>query len=152
MFSLQSCFVFSFHLSIVIDTAVAAVVGVFTTVLKLVPKFRVNGGGIRENLALQNVQVSQLIVEVGQEILIVDPVLVVCMILNRRAFNPFPNKPWFLCVCSTSPLKTLQEKEKLLVTSSFCFSHSVFYPFGELFAIFIKFKIVVCKLFQVGRV
>ena len=43
------------------------------------------------------------------------------------------------------------EKEKLLVTSNFSFSHSVFYSFGEISAIFIKFKIVVCKLFQFGR-
>ena len=64
--------------------------------------------------------------------------------------NPFPNKPWFLRVCSTSLLKTLWEKEKLLITSNFSFSHSVFYPFGELPSIFIKFKIVVCKLFQFG--
>ena len=48
-------------------------------------------------------------------------------------FNPFPNKPWFLRVCSTSHLKTLWEKEKLLVMTNFSFSHSVFYPFGELF-------------------
>ena len=40
------------------------------------------------------------------------------------------------------------EKEKLLVTSNFSLFHSVFYLFGELSAIFIKFKIVVCKLFQ----
>ena len=33
-------------------------------------------------------------------------------------------------------------------TSNFAFSHSVFYPFEELSAIFIKFEIVVCKLFQ----
>ena len=66
--------------------------------------------------------------------------------------NPFPNKPWFLRVSSTSLLKTLREKEKLLVTSNFSFSHSVFYPFRELSAIFIKFKIVVCKLFQYGMV
>ena len=44
-------------------------------------------------------------------------------------FNPFPNKPWFLCVCSKSLLKTLWEKEKLLVMSTFSFSHIVFYPF-----------------------
>ena len=62
-------------------------------------------------------------------------------------FNPFPNKPWIICVCSISLLKTLLEKEKLLVTSNFSFSHSVFYPFGELSAIFIEFKIVVCKCF-----
>ena len=41
--------------------------------------------------------------------------------------NPFPNKPWFICVCSTSLLKTLWEKKKLLVTSNFFFSHCVFY-------------------------
>ena len=40
--------------------------------------------------------------------------------------NPFPNKPWFLRVCSTSLLKTLWKKEKLLVTSNFSFPHSVF--------------------------
>ena len=69
-----------------------------------------------------------------------------------NSFNPFPNKPWFLRVCRTSLLKTLWEKEKLLVTSNFSFSHSVSYSFGELSAIFIKSKIVVCKLFQFGRV
>ena len=31
------------------------------------------------------------------------------------ALNPFPNKPWFLCICITSLLKTLWEKKKLLV-------------------------------------
>ena len=67
-------------------------------------------------------------------------------------FNPFPNKPWIFSVCSTSLLKTLWEKEKLLVTSNFSFSHSVFYSFRELSAIVIKFKIIVCKLFQFGRV
>ena len=40
--------------------------------------------------------------------------------------NPFPNKPWFLPVCSISFLKTLWEKKKLLVTSNFSFSHEVF--------------------------
>ena len=67
-------------------------------------------------------------------------------------FNPFPNKPWFLCVSNISPLKTLWEKEKLLVTSNFSFSHSVLYLFGKLFAICIKFEIVFCKLLQFGRV
>ena len=67
-------------------------------------------------------------------------------------FNPFPNKPWSLCVCFTSFLKTLWEKEKLLDTNNFSFSHSVFYPFWELSAIFIKFGIIVCKHFQFGRV
>ena len=44
------------------------------------------------------------------------------------------------------------EKEKLLVTSNFSFSHSVFYPFGQLSSFFVIFEIVVCKLFQFGRV
>ena len=41
-------------------------------------------------------------------------------------FNPFSNKSWFLRVCSTSLLKTMWEKEKLLVTNNFFFSHGVF--------------------------
>ena len=71
---------------------------------------------------------------------------------GENAVNPFPKKPCFLKVCNKSILKTLWEKEKLLVTSNFSFSHSVFYPFGELFVIVIQFEIVVCKLFQFGRV
>ena len=51
------------------------------------------------------------------------------MCFHQRVFNPFPNKPWFLRVCSTSPLKTLWEKEKLLVTSNFSFWNSVFNPY-----------------------
>ena len=70
----------------------------------------------------------------------------------QETFNPFPNKPWFLRVCTLSLFKTLWEKEKLLVTSNFSFSHSVFYRFGELSVIIIKVKIVVCKLFQFGKV
>ena len=59
--------------------------------------------------------------------------------------NPFPHKPLFLHVCSTSLLKTVCENEKFLVTSNFSFSHSVFYWFGNLSAIVIKFETVVCK-------
>ena len=66
--------------------------------------------------------------------------------------NPFPNKPWFLRVCITSLLKTLWQKEELLVTSNFSFSRNVFYRLREHSAIFIKFEIVVCKLFQFGSV
>ena len=69
----------------------------------------------------------------------------------RQQFNGFPSKPLFVCVYSTNLLKTLWEKEKLLVMSNFSFSHCVFYPFGKVSAIFIKFKIIVCKLFQFGR-
>ena len=66
--------------------------------------------------------------------------------------NLFPNKPWFLHVCSTSLPKTRCEKDKLLVTSNFSFSHCVFYLFGGLSVIFNKFEILVCRLFQFGRV
>ena len=67
-------------------------------------------------------------------------------------FNPFPNKPWLSHVCNTSLLKTWWEKEKLFIMSNFSFSKRVFYPFGELSAMFIKFKIVICKLFSFGKV
>ena len=52
---------------------------------------------------------------------------------------------------SASLLKTQWEKEKLLVTSNFSFSHSAFYPFGELSAIFMKFGIVASILFSVWK-
>ena len=66
-----------------------------------------------------------------------DSFLFFCSVLFM---DPFPNKPWFLRVCSTSLLKTLWEKEKLIIMSIFSFSHSAFYPFGELSAFFIKLK------------
>ena len=72
--------------------------------------------------------------------------------ISRSHINPFPNKPWFLRACRISLSKTHWEKEKLLVMSNFSFFYSVFYLFGEHPAIFIRFKIVVCKLFQFGRV
>ena len=59
---------------------------------------------------------------------------------TAQVLNPVPNKPWLLRVCGTSLLKTLRRKEKLLIISNFSFSHSVYYPLGELSAIFIKSK------------
>ena len=47
---------------------------------------------------------------------------------ERRSVNPFPNKPWFLLVCSASLLKTLWEKEKLLVFSTRLENFLVFSP------------------------
>ena len=55
---------------------------------------------------------------------------------NDTVIIVFPYKPLFLCVYSTSLMKTLCEKEKLLVTNNFSFSLSVFYQFGKLSAIF----------------
>ena len=79
-------------------------------------------------------------------------IMIVQQVGEVITFNPFPNKSWLLRVCSTSLLKTLREKKKLLVTSNFFFSHIVFYPFVEISAIFIKLEIVVCKLSQFGPV
>ena len=47
--------------------------------------------------------------------------------------KPFPDKPWFLRVCSTSLLKTLWKKEKSIETSNFSFFHIVFYPIWRTF-------------------
>ena len=55
--------------------------------------------------------------------------------LSFSYFNSFPNKPWFLCVCSTSLLKTLWEKEKLLVKSNLS-SSTVFSTLLENFSPF----------------
>ena len=65
--------------------------------------------------------------------------------------NPLQNKPWFLQVFITNLLKTLWEKEKLLIKSNFSFSHSVFYPYEELSATLSKVKTVTCKPSQLGR-
>ena len=46
----------SYHMTIAIDTAVTAIIGIFSTTTGLIPKFKVRGGSVRENLAMQNVQ------------------------------------------------------------------------------------------------
>ena len=43
-------------------------------------------------------------------------------------------------------------KEEITCNKQFLLSHSVFYPFKELYTILIKFKIVVSKLIQFGIV
>ena len=58
-----------------------------------------------------------------------------------QRFGLSQTSPCFLCVCSRSLLKTLREKEKLLVASNFSISHSVYYLFSKLSTIFIKFKL-----------
>ena len=50
--------------------------------------------------------------------------------LSINSFNSFPYNDTFWCPWETSLLKTLWEKEKLLVMSNFSFSHSVFFLFG----------------------
>ena len=44
------------------------------------------------------------------------------------------------------------EKEEIAHNKQFLFSHSVFDPFVELSTISIKFRTVVCKLFQIRKV
>ena len=50
-------------------------------------------------------------------------------ILWSTIVNPFPHNNTFWHPWETSLLKTLLEKEKLLIMSNFSFSHKVFYPF-----------------------
>ena len=68
------------------------------------------------------------------------PKIVICKLFNFLS-------PGFTCLLYKC-LKTEWEKEKLLVLNNFSFSNIVFYPSIELSAIFIKSKIVVCKLFN----
>ncbi|KAI8811247.1 glutamine-dependent NAD synthetase with GAT domain-containing protein [Cladochytrium replicatum] len=46
----------SYHVDLNMDTAVSAVMGIFTFVTGKTPQFKVHGGSATENLALQNVQ------------------------------------------------------------------------------------------------
>ena len=103
---------------------------------------------------------------------VVTKVKVICQGQGQILWSHFP-KQWLfsgalvfhkqslLTLSQTSPVFSRLQcrsfentvgKEKLLVTSNFSFSRSVFYLFGELSVLFIKFEIVVCKLFQFGRV
>ena len=52
--------------------------------------------------------------------------LVIMLSASMLLIKTFPNKPLFLRVCSTSLLKTIREKEKLLVKSNFSLSHTGF--------------------------
>ena len=79
-------------------------------------------------------------------------VLILMVVWHLIPFQPFPKQALlFTCLC-TSLSKTQWQKEKLLVTSNFSFSHYVFYSLRVLSAIFIKLKIVVCKHFHFGRI
>ena len=56
----------------------------------------------------------------------------------KKNFNPFPNKPWFLRVCSTSLLKTLGKGEIapneqfLLFAQCFLPAWKTFYHFPQI--------------------
>ena len=57
-------------------------------------------------------------------------------IFSKGFLTPFPDKPWFLFVCSTKLLKTLWEKEKLLPTCNFSFFPQCFLPILRTFCHF----------------
>ena len=62
----------------------------------------------------------------------------------------FPEKALvFTCLQYKAFENTVGKAE---IACNFSFSHCVFYPFGELSAIDIKFEILVCKLFQSGSI
>ena len=50
------------------------------------------------------------------------------------------------------PFENTVGKGEIARNEQFLLHPRVFYPFRELSAIFIKFKIVVCRLFQFGQV
>ena len=67
------------------------------------------------------------------------------MYFGKKVLNSFPNNSWFLPVCSAS-LENTAGKGEIARNEHFSFFLSIFFPFGELSAIFIRFEIVVCKL------
>ena len=86
-----------------------------------------------------------------------------CICMYRIGWIDFTPNDYYandlcLTLSKTSPsrsrslLKTPLEKEKLLIKSNFSFFQSIFYQLEELSAIFVKFEIVVCKIFEFGRV
>ena len=63
----------------------------------------------------------------GYEIMrLLSSLWIICSPVEKHC-NPFPHNDTFSHPWETSLLKTLWEKEKLLVTSNFSFSYSVFY-------------------------
>lgn len=48
----------SYHIDFNMDTVVTAVRTLFSTVTGMTPRFKVHGGSVAENLALQNIQVD----------------------------------------------------------------------------------------------
>ena len=66
--------------------------------------------------------------------------------------NPLPNNHDFYWPWIRSLLKTLWEKEKMLVTSIFSFFHNVFYPSQNKFHLCSHIYFVICKCFPLGPV
>ena len=75
-----------------------------------------------------------------------------CIVTSCRCISSLPYNPDFQRPWESSLLKTLWEKEKMLVTSIFSFSHIVFYPSQIKFPFFGHIYFVVCKCFEFGLV
>ena len=71
---------------------------------------------------------------------------------HSKLFNCFPHNPDVQRPQERSLLKTLWEKEKMLVTSIFSFFHSVFYPIKDRNHHLSYVYFVVCKCFQFGHI
>ena len=71
-----------------------------------------------------------------------------CCMLRLTLYNAIPT---FNAPEKKSFLKTLWEKQKMLVTSIFCFSHNVFYPSQKEFLFWSYIYLVICKYFQLDQ-
>ena len=67
-------------------------------------------------------------------------------------YNSFPNNRCFLRPWDGRLLKTLWEKEKMMVTSIFSFSHNAFYPIKDKSYSLHHIYFAVCTCFQIGQV
>ena len=70
--------------------------------------------------------------------------------MQDTSLKSLPYNPDFWQPRESSILKALWEKEKVLVTSIFSFSHKVFYPYQSKFQFLSHIYFVVCKCFQFG--
>ena len=72
---------------------------------------------------------------------------------RTKRFNSFPNKPWFLRVCSISLFENTVGKGEIARNEQFLLFLQSFLPVWRTFCyFFFKVEIVFCKLFQFGRV
>ena len=69
-----------------------------------------------------------------------------------QLFNPFRNKSSFFTCLQCKSFKNTVGKGDIALDKQFLLFPQCFLPFWRTFSIFIKFGIVVCKLFQFGRV
>ena len=70
------------------------------------------------------------------------------VLYSLTTFNPFQNNPLFLRPLGPGLLKTLWEKEKMLVTSIFSFFHNVFYHTKKEKSQFWYIWLILCRLFR----